>query len=459
MEKEKMTKLEKQWVLYDVGNSAFVMLVSTIIPIYFKNMATENGVSAADSTAYLSYAISISTLIVAILGPVLGTVADGKNRKKPLFTLFMLIGVLGCAALALPKSAILFLVVFVITKVGFSGSLIFYDSMLVDVTTDERMDDVSSQGYAWGYIGSCVPFVVSLALIFGADYIGISGTVATAGAFIINALWWAVVTIPLLKNYKQNYYVETKVNGVKETIKRLGTVCGEIKKDKKVFLFLVAFFFYIDGVYTIIEMATSYGKDVGISDTSLLLALLLTQIVAFPCAIIFGKLAQKFETSRLITVCIGAYFLVAIYALWLDAAWKFWVMATFVGVFQGAIQALSRSYFAKIIPKEKSSEYFGIFDIFGKGASFMGTMLMGISTQIFHTSKAGVIVIASMFVIGFVIFKIQSQTMQRGEKRSLAVSRTLDEFEAETENDYDDYDYGYENDYEIGDMNFAEERF
>ena len=457
--KQKLNKLEKYWVMYDVGNSAFALLVSTIIPIYFKNMAAGNGISASDSTAYLSYAISISTLIVAILGPVLGTVADGKNRKKPLFTLFMLIGVLGCAALALPKSAILFLVVFVITKVGFSGSLIFYDSMLVDVTTDERMDDVASQGYAWGYIGSCVPFVVSLALIFGADYIGISGTVATAGAFIINALWWAVVTIPLLKNYKQNYYVETKVNGVKETIKRLGTVCGEIKKDKKVFLFLVAFFFYIDGVYTIIEMATSYGKDVGISDTSLLLALLLTQIVAFPCAIIFGKLAQKFETARLIAVCIGAYFLVAVYALWLDAAWKFWVMATFVGVFQGAIQALSRSYFAKIIPKEKSSEYFGIFDIFGKGASFMGTMLMGISTQIFHTSKAGGIVIASMFVIGFVIFKIQSQTMQRGEKRSLAVSRTWDEFEAETENDYDDYDYGYEDDYEIGDMDFAEERF
>lgn len=212
-------------------------------------------------------------------------------------------------------------------------------------------------------------------------------------------------------------------------------------------------------VYTRSLNGNFLRKDVGISDTSLLLALLLTQIVAFPCAIIFGKLAQKFETARLIAVCIGAYFLVAVYALWLDAAWKFWMMATFVGVFQGAIQALSRSYYAKIIPKEKSSEYFGIFDIFGKGASFMGTMLMGISTQIFHTSKAGVIVIASMFVIGFVIFKIQSQTMQRGEKRSLAVSRTWDEFEAETENDYDDYDYGYEDDYEIGDMDFAEERF
>ena len=452
--KQKLNKLEKYWVMYDVGNSAFALLVSTIIPIYFKNMATENGVSAADSTAYLSYAISISTLIVAILGPVLGTVADGKNRKKPLFTLFMLIGVLGCAALALPKSAILFLVVFVITKVGFSGSLIFYDSMLVDVTTDERMDDVSSQGYAWGYIGSCVPFIASLALIFGADYIGISGTMATAIAFVINALWWAVVTIPLLKNYKQNYYVKTRTSGVTETVKRLGSVCGEIKNNKKVFLFLVAFFFYIDGVYTIIEMATSYGKDVGISDTSLLLALLLTQIVAFPCAIIFGRLAQKFDTARLIAVCIGAYFLVAVYALWLDAAWKFWMMATFVGVFQGAIQALSRSYYARIIPKEKSSEYFGIFDIFGKGASFMGTMLMGISTQIFHTSKAGVIVIAAMFVIGFVVFKLQANAMQHKEK-DFAQKNVRDEFEAEDQNDY----YEDEDDYEIGDMDFAEERF
>lgn len=452
--KQKLNKLEKYWVMYDVGNSAFALLVSTIIPIYFKNMATQNGISAADSTAYLSYAISISTLIVAILGPVLGTVADGKNRKKPLFTLFMMVGVIGCAALALPKSAMLFLVVFVITKVGFSGSLIFYDSMLVDVTTDERMDDVSSQGYAWGYIGSCVPFIASLALIFGADYIGISGTMATAIAFVINALWWAVVTIPLLKNYKQNYYVETRTSGVTETVKRLGSVCGEIKNDKKVFLFLVAFFFYIDGVYTIIEMATSYGKDVGISDTSLLLALLLTQIVAFPCAILFGRLAQKFDTARLIAVCIGAYFLVAVYAPWLDAAWKFWMMATFVGVFQGAIQALSRSYYARIIPKEKSSEYFGIFDIFGKGASFMGTMLMGISTQIFHTSKAGVIVIAAMFVIGFVVFKLQANAMQHKEK-DFAQKNVRDEFEAEDQNDY----YEDEDDYEIGDMDFAEERF
>ena len=399
--KQKLTKLEKYWVLYDVGNSAFTLLVSTIIPIYFKNMAQNMGVSASDSTAYLSYAISISTIIVAILGPILGAVADNKNHKKPLFTFFMMIGVLGCAALSIPKTWLMFLIIFVIAKVGFSGSLIFYDSMMVDVTT---------HGYAWGYIGSCVPFVISLLLVLGGDKVGISTPAAMTAAFFLNAAWWGLVTIPLLKNYEQKYYVENQGSMVKESFARLGRSVAELKDNKKVALFLLAFFFYIDGVYTIIEMATSYGKDVGISDANLLLALLLTQVVAFPCAILFGKMTQKFETGKLISVCIIAYFAVAVYALQLDAAWKFWMMATFVGVFQGAIQALSRSYYAKIIPKEKSSEYFGIFDIFGKGASFMGTMLMGISTQIFDTSKAGVVVIAAMFVVGFVFFQVQRRT-------------------------------------------------
>lgn len=412
--KQKLTKLEKYWILYDVGNSAFTLLVSTIIPIYFKNMASAAGVSAANSTAYLSYAISISTMIVAVLGPILGTLGDNKNHKKPLFTFFFMMGVLGCASLSIPKAWLTFLVLFVLAKVGFSGSLIFYDAMLVDVTTEERMDEVSSHGFAWGYIGSCVPFVISLVFVLESDKIGISGSLAMTIAFLVNALWWGLVTIPLLKHYEQKFYVENPKTEKESLAKKLGEagarlfgVFGELKENKKVLLFLGSFFFYIDGVYTIIEMATSYGKDVGINDTSLLLALLLTQIVAFPCAILFGKLTQKFETSRLIMVCIIAYFVVAVYAIQLDAAWKFWMMATFVGVFQGAIQALSRSYYAKIVPKEKSTEYFGIFDIFGKGASFMGTMMMGVTTQIFHTSKAGVIAIAAMFVVGFVLFIAQ----------------------------------------------------
>ncbi|MDF2678034.1 MAG: transporter [Bacillota bacterium] len=405
MNKIKLTKLERDWVLYDVGNSAFIMLISTIIPIYFKNIATNSGISAANSTAYWGYAISISTLIIAIIGPILGTLADTKGYKKPLFVLFLIIGIVGCTALSLPLSWLLFLLVFIIAKVGVSGSLIFYDSMLSDVTTDERMDFISSLGYAWGYIGSCIPFTISLVFILFAKKLNITSATATSIAFILNAAWWFFISIPLLKNYKQLHYVDVKKNAVKEAFERLSNVMKDMKQHKEIFVFLLAFFFYIDGVYTIIEMATSYGKDVGISDNNLLLALLLTQVIAFPFAIIFGRLSSKYKTKNLINVAIIGYFLIALFALQLDKAWEFWFLAVCVAVFQGAIQALSRSYFAKIIPKEKSSEYFGFYDIFGKGASFTGTMLMGIATQISGSSKTGVAVISIMFVIGFIIFQ------------------------------------------------------
>lgn len=401
----KLTKLEKYWILYDVGNSAFILLVSTIIPIYFKNIAQASGVSAANSTAYWSYSISISTLIVAILGPILGTLADTKGFKKPLFTFFFMIGVIGCASLSIPAPWLIFLIIFVIAKVGVSGSIIFYDAMLADVTTDDRMDTISSHGYAWGYLGSCIPFTISLLLILSAEKLSLATSTATGITFILNALWWFFITMPLLKNYKQNYYIDVEKDAVKKAFERLGSVFKDIKKHKEIFAFLLAFFFYIDGVYTIIDMATSYGKDVGIGDNDLLLALLLTQVVAFPFAILFGRLSKKYKTKKLISVCIIGYFLIAIFALQLDKAWEFWFLAVCVAMFQGAIQALSRSYFAKIIPKEKSSEYFGFYDIFGKGASFVGTMLMGISTQISGNSKSGVVVISIMFIIGFILFQ------------------------------------------------------
>jgi len=408
----KLTKLEKYWILYDVGNSAFILLVSTIIPIYFKNIAKSYGVSASDSTAYWGYAISISTLAVAILGPILGTLADTKGYKKPLFTLFLMLGVLGCASLSIPMTWLLFLVVFVFAKVGVSGSLIFYDAMLSDVTTDERMDLLSSMGYAWGYIGSCIPFTLSLILIMSSDKLSITPAAATGIAFILNAAWWFLITIPLLKSYKQIHFVEVEQDALKSAFIRLGNVFKDIKKQKPIFIFLLAFFFYIDGVYTIIEMATSYGKDVGISDNNLLMALLLTQVVAFPFALLFGRFSKKYKTKDLISFCILGYFLIALFALQLDKAWEFWFLAVCVAMFQGAIQALSRSYFAKIIPKEKSSEYFGFYDIFGKGASFTGTMLMGITTQVSGSSKTGVAFISLMFVIGYLIFNRASKIIK-----------------------------------------------
>ena len=400
----KLTKLEKYWILYDVGNSAFIMLVSTIIPIYFNYLAGNAGISEVDYLAYWGYAASVATVIVALIGPILGSVADTKNYRKPLFVISMMVGVIGCAALSVPTSWIVFLAVFVIAKVGYNASLIFYDSMLVDVTTGERMDMVSSHGYAWGYIGSCIPFVISLVFVLMYEKIGITMKMAMAIAFFINAAWWLLVTIPLLRKYEQNYYAEMPKHPVRDSFKRLGHTLSSIKKEKNIFLYLLAFFFFIDGVYTIIEMATAYGSALGLDSTGLLLALLVTQIVAFPCALIFSKLSKKYATDFLIKICILAYFGIAVFAIQLDKQWEFWLLAVLVGIFQGAIQALSRSYFAKIIPAEKSGEYFGIYDICGKGASFMGTTLVGIVAQVTNVANAGVGIIAVLFMVGVVLF-------------------------------------------------------
>ena len=401
----KLTKLEKYWILYDVGNSAFILLVATIVPIYFNYLASLAKISEVDYLAYWGYASSFTTLIVAIIGPVLGSIVDTKGYKKPIFTISMIIGVMGLACFSVPKSWIIFLSVFVIAKIGYNASLIFYDSMLLDITDDKRMDYVSSQGYAWGYIGSCVPFVVSLVFVLFYEKMGIPFNSAMTIAFLINALWWLGMTLPLLKNYKQVNFVEKQEHPIRDSFKRLGHTLSTLNEDKKVFFYLISFFFYIDGVYTIIEMATAYGSALGLNTNGLLIALLVTQIVAFPFALIFGRLSKKYPTDKLIKVCIVAYTGIALFAIQLDKQWEFWILAIFVGMFQGAIQALSRSYFAKIIPPKKSGEYFGLFDICGKGASFMGTTLVGLISQLTGHINYGVAMISVMFVIGFYFFQ------------------------------------------------------
>lgn len=366
-QKFSLTGLERAWILYDVGNSAFVLLVATLIPIFFNALAEEGGLSSVEYLAYWGYAASAVTIITAVLSPILGTLADTRGFKKPIFILCLVVGVAGCCAMGLAKTWLPFLLIFVFAKVGFSGSLVFYDSMLSDVTTPDRMDVVSSRGYAWGYIGSCVPFVVCLALVLGSGAIGLSQMTALNIALFITAAWWLAMTLPLLKTYRQLHYVEVEKHAIRQSFARIGHTLRHLHEDKQVFWFLLAFFCYIDGVYTIIDMATAYGTALGLDTTGLLLALLVTQIVAFPSALIFGRLSAKYPSTTLIPVCIAAYAGIALFAFFLTRQWQFWVLAFVVGMFQGGVQALSRSHFAKIIPPEKSGEYFGLFDICGKG--------------------------------------------------------------------------------------------
>ena len=374
------------------------------MPIYFNYLASSANVSEVDYLAFWGYATSAATIITAILGPVLGTVSDFRGWKKRLFLFSLLVGACGCVVLGFLSSWIWFLLIFVLAKAAYSLSLIFYDSMLTDVTTEERMDEVSSRGYAWGYIGSCVPFLISLALVLFYETLGISMNLAMSIAFLLIAVWWVCFAVPLLRSYKQLHCIENHDHAVSSGLRRLGHVFGELKKNKKILFFLIAFFFYIDGVYTIIDMATAYGTALGLDTTGLLLALLVTQIVAFPAALIFGRLSGKYKNASLIKICIAAYFLIALYGITLKEQYQFWILAVCVGIFQGAIQSLSRSYFARIIPAERSGEYFGIYDICGKGASFLGTTLVSAMSQLTGNMNLGVGSLAVMFLIGFFFF-------------------------------------------------------
>ena len=415
-ERFKLTKLEKSWILYDVGNSAFTLLVSTLLPIYFNALATSAGIDENMYLSYWGYAGSIATIIVAFIGPICGTLSDRRGYKKPLFLACVLLGVLGCAALGLAKSWLVFLGIFIIGKVGFHGSLVFYDSMLPEITTEKRIDNVSTQGYAWGYIGSVIPFVICLALVLAGGSFGLDQTTAMVISFIITALWWAVFTVPLTRNYQQTAYVERGAHPIADTFRQIGNTFRKAKEQKHVFVYLVAFFFFINGVYTIIDMATAYGTDLGLDTTGLLLALLLTQIVAFPCAILFGKLSANHDSAKLMKICIICYTCITLFAVFLVSQWQFWLLATLVGMFQGAIQALSRSYLGKIVSAEQSGEFYGLMDICGKGASFFGMALVGFINQItadvevvifglkLQNANLAVSVLVVLFIIGYVLF-------------------------------------------------------
>ena len=414
-EKFKLTVLERNWILYDIANSAFTLLVSTLIPIYFNSLAASAGVNEDLYMSYWGYAGSISTILVAIIAPICGTLSDRKY-KKPIFLLTVVLGCVACAAMGLTTHWLFFLGIFILAKVGFHSSIVFYDSMLPEITTEKRMDNVSSMGYAYGYIGSVVPFAICLVLVLFCDSFGLTMGGAMVVAFLVTAIWWAGLSLPLLKSYKQTAYVERQGAPLGDTFRQLVRTFKEARAEKHVFVYLMAFFFFINGVYTIIDMATAYGSALGLDTTGLLLALLLTQIVAFPCAILFGRLSAKYDTGLLIKICIICYTCITAFGMFLVSLWQFWVLATLVGMFQGGIQAMARSYLGKIIPPERSGEFYGLMDICGKGASFLGTTLVafvsqitaGIQVNIFgirlQNENLAVGSLIILFIIGYLVF-------------------------------------------------------
>lgn len=436
-----LTPQEFSWVLYDVGNSAYTMLACSLIPIWFKALAVKEvseGVAAngfltmTEATGMYSAAIAIVTVIIALLGPLLGAFADRKDTKKIFFTTTVALGVVGCLLNSVAWSWLLFLVLYVVTKVFYQASLTFYDSMLNDVTTEERMDSVSSYGYAWGYIGSCIPFLVALVAYvlsggLSESLVLIPPLVGKIIGFGVTAAWWLAVTIPLIKNYKQTNYVEREKNSVGKVFKGIfQTLKNIVLHDRKVLFFLIAFFLYIDGVGTIIDNCINIGTALGLNTVGQVVFLLATQVVAWGGSLVFAALSKKLKTVPLILICIAGYFAVCLYALRLQELWHFGVLAFGVGCFQGSIQSLSRSYYSKIIPPENSGEYFGIYDIFSKGASFLGSAVIsivmfalpgGVNVGGFQIKSINLAValLAVFFALGFVFLLISNKQKSRRE--------------------------------------------
>ncbi len=405
---KKFSKEEKSWALYDWGSSAYSIIITTaVFPIYYKASATEAGVSLSDSTAYLGYTIAIFTFILAMIGPILGTIADYQGMKKKFFTAFFLLGTISTALLAFVPSEnwLLMLICYVFAALGATGANLFYDAFIVDVTTEKRMNSVSAFGYGLGYIGSTIPFILSIAIILLAQngVLPISATAASRIAFLITAVWWACFSLPMFRHVKQIHYIEREPNPVHQSFKRLGKTIKEIRQYRALFLFLIAYFFYIDGVGTIISLSTAYGTDLGLSATNLLIVLFVTQVVAAPFAILYGRLANRFTGKKMLYVGICVYIVVCIYAFFLETITDFWILAMLVATSQGGIQALSRSYFGKLVPKENSNEFFGFYNIFGKFAAITGPLLVAVTSQVTGNSSMGVFSLVILFVIGLIV--------------------------------------------------------
>ena len=414
--KKRFTKQEWSWIFYDWANSIYATnIMAAIFPILYSQIA---GKGTTGDHLY-GYAVSFANLLVAVLAPYLGAIADFRGMKKKLWFAFMITGVIFTAVMGVAGNWKLMLIGFVISRIGFSGSCMFYDSFLTDVTRPERMDEVSTWGFAMGYIGgSTIPFLISIGIMIAMKMSELSMRIAV----LIVPVWWLVFSIPFMKNVRQESWVESEPKNIaKQAWKNTIGTFRSIFKIKAIFFFLLAYFFYIDGVDTIISMATKYGDTLGLGSIGMILALVVTQVVAMPCSILFGRLSKKVGALKLITFAVVMYAFITIVGFTMGyivdfsdrlgltaeravgiSQILFWILATLVGTVQGGIQALSRSYFGQLIPPERSGEYFGFMDIFGKFACVIGPALYELFYGLTGKACFGILSIILLFILGFI---------------------------------------------------------
>ncbi len=405
------------WTMYDWANSAFATtIMAAVLPVYYSNVAAGD-LPKNIATAYWGFTTSLSALIAAVISPVLGAVADVRGSKKRFLTLFMLLGVTGTALLYFVRTGdwLLASLFFLFGNIGFAGSLVYYDALLPHVAHPEEVDQVSSRGYAMGYIGGGILLAINLGMILAipgffpeeqqADITGLM----TRLSFVSVAIWWFAFTLPLLRIVPEpaRHLLpgEEQMNPVRASLKRLRQTFKEIRRYRDLSMFLLAFWIYANGIGTIITMATAYGAEIGIQQNTLIGTLLMVQFLAAPFAMLFGWLSKKLgaKPSLFISLCI--YTVIAVGGYFLQYEWQFWALGAAVATVQGGSQALSRSLMSRLMPKSKSAEFFGFFSVFEKFANIAGPALFGLVSTLMGHSRLSIVSLVLFFAVGMILLK------------------------------------------------------
>ena len=402
-----INKTTFSWALYDWANSAYATVVlAGFFPLFFKEYWSDTA-NVSTSTFQLGMTNAVASTVIVILAPVLGAIADAGNLKKRLLMIFALLGIVMSAGLyfVAQHETILALTLFAFSVIGFSGSIIFYDSLLTDVAEEKNYNTASSFGYALGYLGGGVLFAVDVYMTLNPELFGFKdSTEAVKFSFLTVSLWWFVFSIPLFINVPEIKKSEVKLGKVIfNGLKQLKSTFQVIKKLRMVLLFLVAYWLYIDGVDTVVRMAVDYGMSLGFNSGDLITALLITQFVGFPAAIGFGYLANYIGTKRGILIAIFIYFLMTIWASQISSVNEFYLLAVTIGLVQGGVQALSRSFYAGIIPKHQSAEFFGFYNMLGKFAAVLGPIMMGVVSLLTQSPRLSILSISILFIAGGIL--------------------------------------------------------
>jgi len=415
------------WTMYDWANSAFVTtIMAAVLPVYYSSVAAAT-LPANIATAYWGYTTSLAALLAAVISPILGAMADFRGSKKSFLTIFMVIGVAATALMYFISTGdwLLASLLFIFGQIGFAGSLVYYDALLPHVATDKEIDMVSSRGYAMGYIGGGILLAVNLAMIMLAPE-NLTGLM-TRLSFLTVAVWWFIFTLPLLKYVSEPkrriLAGEENFKPLQAALSRLSNTFKEIRKYKELSKFLIAFWVYSNGIGTIILMATIYGAEIGIGQTTLIGTLLMVQFLAAPFAIFFGWLPKKIGTKPSIYIALGIYCIIAIAGYFLQHEWQFWALGAGVATVQGGSQALSRSLFGRMMPKSKSAEFYSFFSVFEKFSTILGPALFGVVSQIMGESRLSIVSLLIFFVVGILI--LRTVNVEKGIEIAEAEEQTM----------------------------------